>query len=76
MKNANIMYRVSDIHQFALSVVNGNPVPGDTHEEKAQRALELYLTAKKIADNHNEAVRSQMLEMPEFDLLPISDIKD
>lgn len=41
---------------FALAVVSGNPVAGDTPDEKAKNALSLYLAAKEAVRNHNATI--------------------
>ncbi|WP_176723135.1 hypothetical protein MKY08_17720 [Lysinibacillus sp. FSL M8-0337] len=49
-----------DKKDFALAVVSGNPVSGNSPEEIAKKALELYQTAIKVADEHNKLNRSGM----------------
>ncbi|MEE3805687.1 hypothetical protein V2H29_01845 [Lysinibacillus fusiformis] len=49
-----------DKKDFALAVVSGNPVAGNTPEEIAKKALELYQTAVKVADDHNKLNGSGM----------------
>ncbi|BFH17237.1 hypothetical protein WJ0W_002341 [Paenibacillus melissococcoides] len=44
---------------FALAVVSANPVDGDTPEEKAKNALELYLAAKAVVNEHNSQVKNR-----------------
>lgn len=44
-----MLNRKIDENQFALAVVSGNPARGNSPEETAKNALQLYLTAVKVA---------------------------
>ncbi|MCY9733126.1 hypothetical protein M5X17_05045 [Paenibacillus alvei] len=44
---------------FALAVVSANPVDGNTPEEKAKNALELYLASKAVVKEYNSQVKTR-----------------
>lgn len=57
-KEVRLIDKIIKSTEFSLSVVSGNPVSGDTPEEKEKNALELYLSAKKGAVDRNEKLKS------------------
>ena len=56
--------KIDDENQFALAVVSGNPVAGETPEEIAKGALELYLSAVKVAREYNSTVPVKKANVP------------
>lgn len=53
------MDKVINPVEFAQSVISGNPVAGDTPDEKAKNALNLYLACKKVIQEHNNKIKSE-----------------
>lgn len=45
---------------FAIAVIGANPVAGESADEKAGNALELYLAAVRAADEHNKGIKSNV----------------
>lgn len=46
--------RKIDSKEFALAVVSGNPCPGNNPKEISENAIQLYLSALKVAKDFNE----------------------
>ncbi|RWZ59861.1 hypothetical protein EQV77_00765 [Halobacillus fulvus] len=56
------MSKPVDVKAFALAVVSGNSVTGDSSEEKSEKALDLYFKAMAVAEAHNKSLEPDPAE--------------
>lgn len=60
------MNKKINAHDFALAVVSGNPIKGDSPDTIAKESLELYLSSFDVATEHNESIEKPVGNSKKF----------